>query len=181
MGKATTGNKGSTTTANSSKHSKKSSTQIRAKPVLKSASSNTKNGTIEVLSRGQRKRLAKRQQYQARQSLIQSSLQLDTVPLGVKTLQNAIDGVNTQTNSNSNNDNNNSNNGAAVRIKTTHQATRWRLQESAMKHVGLVLQHPVFEQDPFQALQLHLKHTLPNSAAKDEINHNKKKKKSRRR
>ena len=165
MGKAKAKAKYGTATTSNTKQTNRLSTSgiIKTKVKTKAKASLTPPALTPAqaaLSRGQRKRQAKRAQFNTRQLLIQNSLRLrNTNALGVTTLQHAIDSVDKEDHIGI--DNNAPPAGAAVKVSTVHANQRRTLERSEAEHVDLVLQHPVFDADPFQAIQLHLKHTLP--------------------
>jgi len=140
-----------------------SSSAAAVKKAKTSSAKKIKEGTssLEGLSRGQRKRLAKRQQYLQRENLIKSSLNLQKQqpkirPLDVDTLQGAIKDI---VASSSGDD---AVKAAALKQRQFVKSNKKKqyIMNAEISHVGLVMQHPQFQADPFSAMQMHLKNTL---------------------
>eukprot|EP00522_Entomoneis_paludosa_P016333 CAMPEP_0172443780 /NCGR_PEP_ID=MMETSP1065-20121228/3987_1 /TAXON_ID=265537 /ORGANISM="Amphiprora paludosa, Strain CCMP125" /LENGTH=229 /DNA_ID=CAMNT_0013194117 /DNA_START=47 /DNA_END=736 /DNA_ORIENTATION=- len=144
----------------------------------------TSNSTsTEQLSRGQRKRQAKRDQYQRRQKLVLSSLKvkraeeqkkridgldaikealLSTVSSSKKSKEEEIEEDADETEEKPN------------LLKTNK--SRQLLVQKESQQLSLVMEHPSFQQDPFATMREHLQNTLASDAAarkKEEIKHNK--------
>mmetsp|Transcript_19457 Transcript_19457/g.28841 ORF Transcript_19457/g.28841 Transcript_19457/m.28841 type:complete len:202 (+) Transcript_19457:71-676(+) len=116
------------------------------------------------LSRGQRKRQAKKEQYLKRQNRILSSLSLRKKEDQSK----RIDGLDALK--------------EALQAMVTREATdipadtisrsneldtnkaKKRLTAKEVSHLGLVMEHPEFKSNPFATIQEHLKNTLANQA-----------------
>eukprot|EP00540_Astrosyne_radiata_P015051 CAMPEP_0116846186 /NCGR_PEP_ID=MMETSP0418-20121206/13693_1 /TAXON_ID=1158023 /ORGANISM="Astrosyne radiata, Strain 13vi08-1A" /LENGTH=181 /DNA_ID=CAMNT_0004477401 /DNA_START=33 /DNA_END=578 /DNA_ORIENTATION=- len=113
------------------------------------------------LSRGQRKRLAKREQFLKRQRQVLSSLRVPPPSSkleGLEALKQALLETITIGNSVSSKGDN------ALHSNPSRKALT--VQESA--HLGLVLQHPAFQANPFETMREHLKNTLASQAKKEE-------------
>jgi hypothetical protein len=111
------------------------------------------------MSRGQRKRHAKRDQYLKREKMILSSLQLKSQEEqkrridGLDAIRDAL--MNTSKHGSSSSD-------PAEEPKqsyTTNKAKR-KLVAEEVHHLNLVMQHPAFIADPFETMQEHLRNTL---------------------
>lgn len=118
-----------------------------------------KNGS---LSRGQRKRQAKREQYLRKEKMIMSSLQLQKEDEqkkridGLDALKEAL--METATKGSEGEQATAANRKAAPTI-TTNKAKQ-EILSSELNHMSLVLQHPSFQANPFEALQEHLRNSL---------------------
>jgi Ribosome biogenesis protein SLX9 len=120
--------------------------------------SNKEQNETATLSRGQRKRQAKREQYLKREKMILSSLRLQREEEqkhrldGLDALKEAITTV------------------TFSQGKTSQQAQpatnkgRKNICCREMQHMNLVLQHPAFQSNPFEAIQQHLRNTLSGQA-----------------
>lgn len=123
----------------------------------------------EALSRGQRKRLAKRAQYLKRDKMIMSSLRLQRLEEqkgrldGLDALREALGAIPDP-------------DPKAIASVPEETATtpcntnksKKKLANAEITHMGLVLQHPSFKDDPFAAIQQHLRNSLAPEAAKME-------------
>ena len=113
-----------------------------------------------ALSRGQRKRQAKREQYLKRENLILSTLQLKRQEEqkkrldGLDALKEALTAIDTTIESTSTD---------AQPTPSTLKGRR-NLATREMEHMNLVLQHPAFQSNPFEAIQQHLRNTLAGQA-----------------
>lgn len=111
------------------------------------------------LSRGQRKRAAKREQYLRKERMIMSSLTLKRK----EDQKNRIDGLDAireallNTASAANAAKTMKSNSATAVVKTNK--SRQLLVRKEVAQMNLVLQHPAFKADPFAAIQEHLKNT----------------------
>jgi hypothetical protein len=120
------------------------------------------------LSRGQRKRQAKKDQYQRRQKLVLSSLQLQHE----EDQKKRIDGLDAlkeallQSTAATDGDNP----AAPVATETPVHSmlktnkNKKELTAREVTHLGLVLEHPSFQSNPFATIKEHLKNTLALSA-----------------
>lgn len=121
----------------------------------------------QPLSRGQRKRTAKREQYLKREQLVLSSLELKRQEDqkkridGLDAMKSALlDTIHLH---------------AAAKSDTTATTTttaiiktnksRQRLVGKEVAQMALVLQHPSFQADPFATIRQHLKNTIPQQAS----------------
>ena len=157
-----------TTTTNQDPSSEQSETVDQT-----ASDTTTTTAAAAELSRGQRKRQAKRQQYLKRQQLILSSLKLQHQ----QDQQKRIDGLdamkdallstvqhNNKHNSDQEEDDTNANTHKPNLLKTNK--SRQSLVHTESQQLNLVLQHPSFQQDPFQAIRQHLHNTLADDKTK---------------
>lgn len=120
------------------------------------------------LSRGQRKRNAKREQYLKREQMILSTLSLrrkeeQTKRIdGLDALKDALSGLSSDgkksddPKTSTHTKNQEAENTVAI---TTNKAKK-ELAAKEITHMNLVLQHPSFKENPFATIQEHLKNTL---------------------
>jgi hypothetical protein len=115
--------------------------------------------TSQQLSRGQRKRLAKRENYLRKERLILSSLKLQRH----EEQQRRIDGLDAMKqalmSSSIISKMGNLNERMSIQAVTTNKAKR-RLVAEEVEHLSLVLQHPAYKQNPFATMQEHLHNML---------------------
>ncbi|CAJ1946890.1 unnamed protein product [Cylindrotheca closterium] len=117
----------------------------------------------ENLSRGQRKRLAKREQYKKREKIILSSLRLKSLEekKGINGLDSIREALIRSTKDRVQ--------GALEpRAQMTNKSKR-KLVSEEVHHMGLVLQHPSFKANPFETMQEHLRNTLAQQKAELEL------------
>ena len=142
---------------------------------------NTKNGEFTknnngdksvALSRGQRKRQAKRDQYIKKEKMILSTLKLQRM----EEQKNRIDGLDaikealTQTikenQARLEAQKNKESSSEAVLLKTNK--AKKDVAQKELNHMNLVLQHPSFQSNPFATIQEHLRNTLAKQATEQE-------------
>lgn len=120
------------------------------------------------LSRGQRKRLAKREQYLKRENMVMSSLRLRRLD-DQKGKLDGLDAIREALTS--------STTSSSVSVTQQKQAldkpmtcntnkSKRTLANFEISHMGLVLSHPKFNEDPFAAIRLHLQNSLVDDAKK---------------
>lgn len=129
------------------------------------------SGSIQgQLSRGQRKRLAKREQYMQKEKLILSSLRVKQSEEqkgridGMDAIRKALDEA------------------AQDRLSKMEKSTTTKPTERVKSHksrklvmikevtqIGLVLQHPAFQNDPIQAIRQHLLNTIDTSQKRHDM------------
>eukprot|EP00934_Nitzschia_sp_Nitz4_P009139 Nitzschia sp. Nitz4//scaffold161_size51353//32214//32837//NITZ4_006951-RA/size51353-processed-gene-0.61-mRNA-1//1//CDS//3329537918//9129//frame0 len=119
----------------------------------------------EALSRGQRKRMAKREQYLKKEKLILSTLllkkEMDQKRRidGLDAIRNALmDTTKQDDTAEEQQDESNPSYGS-------NRAKR-NLVTNEVERLGLVMQHPQFQQDPFATIQEHLKNSFANQRTK---------------
>jgi Ribosome biogenesis protein SLX9 len=126
--------------------------------------------TSQQLSRGQRKRMAKRENFLRKERLILSSLKLQRDEVqkrridGLDAIKEAL--MSTASNSKSKGSVEDPSIQAQPAV-TTNKAKR-RLVAGEVEHLSLVLQHPAYQQDPFATMQEHLKNTLAKERQQQE-------------
>uniref|UniRef100_A0A7S2W8F8 Uncharacterized protein n=1 Tax=Eucampia antarctica TaxID=49252 RepID=A0A7S2W8F8_9STRA len=137
----------------------------------------------ELLSRGQKKRQAKREQYLKREKMVMSSLRLKRLEDqkgeldGMDSIKDALSTVSNKPLKNK---------GKEERINPDEKKTtapiaktnrsKQDLTSKEVSHLGLVLQHPAFKSNPFGTIQEHLKNTLSGQAEELEVLAEKKRK-----
>lgn len=127
----------------------------------------------EVLSRGQKKRLAKREQYLKRDKMVMSSLRLQRLEEqkgrldGLDAIREAL-GASTCANPNPKAIASAAKDRPepAAKITCNTNKSKKTLANSEISHMGLVLQHPSFKDNPFAAIQQHLRNSLAPEAVK---------------
>ena len=119
-----------------------------------------------ALSRGQRKRQAKKDQYLKRQKLVLSTLMLQKQQDqknridGLDALKEALQATVAEI------DDTNTNNAEGA-LPSQHRITnksKKELSAREVSHLALVLEHPAFQSNPFATIQEHLKNTLAGQA-----------------
>jgi hypothetical protein len=125
------------------------------------------NDNDKQLSRGQRKRQAKKDQYQRRQKLVLSSLQLQHEEDQKKRID-GLDALKKALLQSTATDGDNpavapaTDAPAHSMLKTNKNKKELTARE--VTHFGLVLEHPSFQSNPFATIKEHLKNTLALSA-----------------
>lgn len=123
-----------------------------------------KQAAPAALSRGQRKRQAKREQYLKRETMILSTLQLKQQEEqkkridGLGALKEALTSVDTSP----------STSAATAQQPSNTLKGKKNLAAREMEHMNLVLQHPAFLSNPFEAIQQHLRNSLAGQAQEQE-------------
>eukprot|EP00980_Cylindrotheca_fusiformis_P025055 scaffold12982_cov129-Cylindrotheca_fusiformis.AAC.3 len=137
-------------------------------PIDKNVRPETKEGdTVEKrnLSRGQRRRLAKREQYLKREKMILASLKLKSQEEqkgkidGLNALREALLGTTEQTDQIKEDE--------AVATHKSNKGKKRMVSEEAFR-MNLVLQHPAFKENPFATIKEHLQNTLAQEKVKME-------------
>jgi hypothetical protein len=115
------------------------------------------------LSRGQRKRLAKREKYLRRERLILDSLKLKRQEEQSKRID-GLDAIKEALLATVRENNNvahpESSSKPAVKSMLKSNRAQKHLVEKEVSHMNLVLQHPAFQAEPFAAIREHLKNTI---------------------
>lgn len=120
------------------------------------------------LSRGQRKRQAKREQYLKKEKMVMSTLKLKKQEEqkkridGLDALKEALMDTMKEPAKETEKDKEKS----EVIIKSNR--AKQRAVASELNHMSLVLQHPAFQSNPFEAMQEHLRNKLAKSGKKQE-------------
>ena len=130
-----------------------------------------------VLSRGQKKRLAKREQYLNKEKMVLSSLRLQRLDEqkgkidGLDAIRDALsEAMSSNIYSKSKLPGNNISDSSKDtttknKLLNTNKAKK-ALANAEITHMGLVLQHPSFKSNPFAAIQQHLRNSLVSDAEK---------------
>jgi len=128
----------------------------------------------QVLSRGQRKRLAKREQYLKKERLVLNSLKLKHAEEqkkridGLDAIKEAlIATVTKETAKEGKEDDNDETSKAEEKHMIKTNKARKSLVEKETAQMNLVLQHPRFQADPFATIREHLQNTLAKDAQKN--------------
>mmetsp|Transcript_5995 Transcript_5995/g.11768 ORF Transcript_5995/g.11768 Transcript_5995/m.11768 type:complete len:254 (-) Transcript_5995:1624-2385(-) len=121
----------------------------------------------QQLSRGQRKRQAKREQFLRKEKMILSSLMLQRQEEQKKRID-GLDAIKQALMDTANKDGNKNSNTIAVQHVSTNRAKR-KLVAKEVAHMNLILQHPAFKKDPFETMQEHLRNTLAEERKQQEI------------
>lgn len=132
--------------------------------------SKTNTATPETqLSRGQRKRQAKREQYLKREKMILSTLKLQKEDDqkkridGMDAIRKALKATMTKSTSDSSKVHPNGDD----RVETNKAKQQVAAKE--VTHMNLVLQHPAFQSNPFDTIKQHLKNTLADQAEEQQV------------
>lgn len=127
--------------------------------------------TDQVLSRGQKKRQAKRDQYLKREKMIFSSLHIKRMEEqkgrldGLDALKEALT---KSMKANSQNAEGHLNDPERKVVTKTNKSKK-SLAQAELPHLNLVLQHPAFKSNPFAAMQEHLCNSLAKQAEEQAI------------
>ena len=132
----------------------------------------------QSLSRGQRKRLAKREQYMKREKMILSSLRVQKLEVQKKKIDglDAIKEALAQTMQKSMSSNTHGKTAENSELQDTAEKsiiktnkTKRSLAQKEVSHMSLVLQHPSFQNNPFSTIQEHLRNTLAKQAEEQQV------------
>lgn len=124
----------------------------------------------QTLSRGQRKRLARRDQFLRKEKLILSSLMLQRQEEqkrridGLDAIKQAL--LDTTTISA---DTTKGKNGGTRRMLVSTNKAKQKLMVGEMEHMNLILQHPAYKADPFETMQQHLRNTFAEDRKQQEL------------
>ncbi len=125
----------------------------------------------QQLSRGQRKRQAKREQFLKKEKMILSSLMLQRQEEqkkridGLDAIKQALMDATAQ---DTNGEQANNSTVKPIQHITTNKAKR-KLVAKEIEHVNLILQHPAFKSNPFETMQDHLRNTLQQDREQHEM------------
>jgi len=126
----------------------------------------------QQLSRGQRKRQAKRDQFLRKEKMILSSLMLQRQEQQKKRIDglDAIKQALMNTATKNKNDQNSENNTIMPELHyiSTNKAKR-KLVAKEVEHMNLILQHPAFKKDPLETMQEHLRNTFAEDRKQQEL------------
>lgn len=162
-----------------------STSAVLRTPLLNPPSTETKdefiiNNNDEIdnnaaLSRGQRKRQAKRDQYLKREKMILSTLKLHKIEEQKK----RIDGLDAikealvqtikenQVKQKHESESPSSQENESINVKSNK--SKKEIAQKEITHLNLVLQHPSFKSNPFATMQEHLRNTLSQQAKEQEV------------
>jgi ABC-type dipeptide/oligopeptide/nickel transport system ATPase component len=147
---------------------------VKAKPAAVAAVLAADEAEDSALSRGQRKRQSKKNQYLKKEQLILSSLKLQKDDeekkrlFGLNALRDALlSSVQAQKQTQKQQTDNDADTKEESVLKTNK--SRQKLVGKEVTQMSLVLQHPEFQADPFAAMREHLENTI----AKDKELHKK--------
>lgn len=119
----------------------------------------------QTLSRGQRKRNAKREQYLRKEKMILSTLMLQKQEEqkkridGLDAIRDALMNTTKESSIAQNDDTANTN---QHQPNYGSNKAKKHIMANEVERLGLVLQHPQFKQDPFATIQEHLRNSLAN-------------------
>ncbi len=136
-----------------------------------SSNNNTPDDKSAAMSRGQRKRQAKRDQYLKKEKMILSTLKLQKM----EEQKSRIDGLDaikealaqTMKENQARLEAEKNQKDISETILKTNKAKKVVAQKE-MNHLNLVLQHPTFQSNPFATMQEHLRNTLAKQATEQE-------------
>lgn len=153
-----------TSTSTKPTDDKKKKKSVPPPSTAPSNSSEDNHQPTQALSRGQRKRLAKRQQYLRKEQMIQNSLKLEQDKQHRLDQAKRIDGLDAikqallQSVRQQDNEQGNDNK-APVSTKLTCKSQK-KLVVRETAQMALVLQHKSFQADPFATIRQHLQNTV---------------------
>jgi hypothetical protein len=141
-------------------------------PVENEADANDGPDPKEILSRGQRKRMLKRQQYLKRELMVLSTLKIKKLEdqKGRLDGMDAIKDALTQTiqkNKQLSKQPEEVIDPSTDSLKSNK--AKQKIAQKEMTHMNLVLQHPSFKSNPFATMQEHLRNSLAKQAEEQEI------------
>jgi hypothetical protein len=141
-------------------------------PVENEADANDGPDPKEILSRGQRKRMLKRQQYLKREQMVLSTLKIKKFEdqKGRLDGMDAIKDALTQTiqkNKQLSKQPEEVIDPSTDSLKSNK--AKQKIAQKEMTHMNLVLQHPSFKSNPFATMQEHLRNSLAKQAEEQEI------------
>jgi len=131
------------------------------------AAANESNDIVSIsMSRGQRKRQAKKDQYLKRQAMVSSCLSLKKEEDQRKRID-GLDALKEALMTTISKDEKLERPAEKLTKKSNHltsNESKRKLTVQEVSHLGLVLEHPEFQSNPFAAIQQHLKNTLAPQA-----------------
>ena len=148
---------------------KRDATTNDAPPSSKSETGPPAEKEQVALSRGQRKRLAKREQYLKRERMVMSSLRLQRLDEqrgkldGLDALREAL-GEAAASKSESSASKGKGGTIKSGPTKCNTNRSKKNLANAEINHMNLVLDHPSFKSNPFAAIQTHLRNSLAPQA-----------------
>ena len=126
--------------------------------------------STQELSRGQRKRQAKREAFLRKEKLILSSLKLKSQEEQKKRIDglDAIRDALLETAKNHVDGNNDGAEEEEQQASSTTNKSKKKLLVKEVDHLNLVVQHPAYQADPFKTMQEHLKNTFAKQKERNE-------------
>jgi hypothetical protein len=118
-----------------------------------------------TLSRGQRKRLAKREQYLKREKMVMSSLKLQRLEEqkgkldGLDSIRDSLPELSSECVVNTEPK-------TKLPLTCSNNKSKKNLAITEISHMGLVLDHPAFQENPFIAMRQHLRNSFARDAEK---------------
>ncbi|KAL7546651.1 hypothetical protein ACHAWF_009982 [Thalassiosira exigua] len=153
---------------------KASSRDVRGAPLTAAAGgaeSAAPEKEKEGLSRGMKKRLAKREKYLKRQNMIMSSLRLQRMEEqkgrldGLDAIREALGEVlPSPSESAASAAKESSKSNKTRKLACSTNKSKKKLANAEISHMGLILEHPSFQDNPFAAIQKHLQNSLAPDA-----------------
>ena len=120
------------------------------------------------LSRGQRKRLAKREQFLKRERMVMASLRLQKLEAqkgkldGLDAIKEALSS--TTSTAGEGQSSHPPSHAVEAQLSSHTMKAKKNLANTEIGHMGLVLDHPSFKENPFAAIQQHLRNSLESDA-----------------
>jgi len=143
---------------------------------LKTSTTTVTDSSQQNLSKGQRKRLLKREQYLKREKMILSTLKLQKLEEqkgrldGLDAIKEALEDTIQKNREQGQTSDENANVTHVSLLERNDVAktnkARMNLAQEELTHLNLVLQHPSFVENPFATMQEHLKNSLLEKAEK---------------
>jgi hypothetical protein len=129
------------------------------------------DATNQDMSRGQRKRQAKRDTFLKREKLILSTLKLKSEEEQKKRIDglDAIREALLNTTKNAKTGDPAAQDTSQVQAAATTNKAKKQLMIKEVEHFNLVLQHPAYQQDPFATMQEHLRNTLAKQKEQQQV------------
>lgn len=121
----------------------------------------------QQLSRGQRKRQAKREQFLKKEKMILSSLMLQRQEEQKKRID-GLDAIKQALMDTSAKNANKDTIEPKIQHISTNKAKR-KLVSKEVEHMNLILQHPAFKKDPFETMQQHLRNSFAEDRKQQEL------------
>ena len=136
----------------------------KARQTAKAATSVPPNDNDAPLSRGQKKRLAKREQYLRREKLVMASLKLKRDEDQAKRID-GLDAMKAALMATTKQDDPTQPPPQPSNNLLKSQKSRQKLLQRESNQLQLVLEHPAFQADPLATIREHLTHSLATQAA----------------
>lgn len=128
----------------------------------------TVEGSSTSLSRGQKKRMAKREQYLRKERLVMGSLMLKKQQEQAKRID-GLDAIKQALLATTQGDDNKHDKKASTPNMLKSQKSRETLLQKESNQLQLVMQHPAFQADPLATIREHLTNSLADQAAQRQV------------